>query len=97
MNEIKKCPFCGGKPVIKQSNERVNHYINHETVFSVTYELICPTCGVNFGLAVSEYKPDEHGQIKRVKDGYKLLVGRWNKRVEEPQEQILSDLNNDKE
>lgn len=86
MNEIKKCPFCGSKLVIKQSNGRVNHYIHYETIFSVEHELICPTCGINFGFNISEYMIDESGKIKTTKDGYKELVDRWNRRVEERKE-----------
>ncbi len=86
MNEIKKCPFCGGKPVIRNRRTVKNPYVNCETVFSVEHELICPTCGINFGFNISEYMIDESGRIKPVKDGCKELVDRWNKRVEEPQE-----------
>lgn len=86
MNELKKCPFCGSKPAIRHTRTNENNGIYIETVFSVKHELICPTCGYKFGYAISDYKLDEHGQIKTVKDGYMKLVDRWNERVEEPQE-----------
>ncbi len=87
MNEIKKCPFCGSKPVIMHTRTDKNNGMYIEPVFSVEHELVCPTCEYKFGYAISHYTFDESGQIKTAEDGYKELVDRWNKRVEEPQEQ----------
>ena len=93
MNEIKKCPFCGGEPTFEQVHRCANEQ-PCTTDIQIVYSMKCKTCGYEFGREASLITAFNDGEIKVYEDGHKKLVDKWNKRAEEPHkesrvEQIL--------
>ena len=89
MNEIKKCPFCGGEVRLA----KMNHGLSCRG-YEVKISILCDHCNLRFGNEISEYIVNENGQTETIKDGASKLIERWNKRAEEPHkesrvEQIL--------
>ena len=85
MNEIKKCPFCGGEPTFEQVHKCANSYPG-TTEVQIIYSMKCETCGYEFGREATLITVFNNGEIKVYEDGHKKLVERWNTRAEEPQE-----------
>ena len=81
MNEIKKCPFCGGEVRLA----KMNHGLSNRG-YEVKISILCDHCNLRFGNEFSEYIVNENGQTETIKDGASKLIERWNERAEEPQE-----------
>ena len=91
MNEIKKCPFCGGEPTFEQVHRCANE-LPGTTEIQIVYSMKCKTCGYEFGREASLITAFNDGDIKVYEDGHKKLVDKWNKRAEEPQEKKESNI-----
>ena len=87
MNEIKKCPFCGGEVRLAKMNHGLSCR-GYEAQFSIA----CNRCNFKFGNEISRYIVNENGQIETVEDGISKLIERWNERAEEPQEHKESNV-----
>ena len=87
MNEIKKCPFCGGEvePVM------MDHGLSSRG-YDARFSIICNSCGFRFGNEISRYRANANGQIETIEDGVSRLIEQWNKRVKEPQEHKESNV-----
>ena len=81
INEIKKCPFCGGEVRLA----KMNHGLSCRG-YEVKISILCDHCHLRFGNEFSEYIVNENGQTETIKDGASKLIERWNERAEEPQE-----------
>lgn len=81
MNEIKKCPICGGKVRLGKRGHGLSNS-GYEAQFSI----LCDHCNLQFGNEISRYRVNENGQIETIEDGASNLIEQWNKRAEEPQE-----------
>ena len=73
MNEIKKCPFCGG-------NAHVHIYVDRKTVYAVTE---CSYCGIE--IKTGRWL-DGDDFFNAMTGALKTVLEIWNKRAEEPQE-----------
>ena len=82
MNEIKKCPFCGGEvePVM------MDHGLSSRG-YDARFSIICNSCGFRFGNEISRYRANANGQIETIEDGVSRLIEQWNKRAEEPRKE----------
>lgn len=73
MEELKKCPFCGGKATLKMENKR-----------DIGWTIWC-TCN-KCNAETSGYCPDlskEHRALDDIDDCKKLAIKAWNRRVGE--------------
>lgn len=75
MNELKPCPFCGGKASITE------HSINYriDGVFTALYRVGCDKCAIYFHRK-SEFKLVD-GQPKFAANGHALATAAWNERA----------------
>lgn len=74
--ELKKCPFCGGKAVFKKTGNFSTH---HSVGFS--FEIECGECGVKLPKVYKvEFSPTSGGDIIPLNNGRKQAVDDWNKR-----------------
>lgn len=73
MEELKKCPFCGGEASVK---------MEHKHSIGWTIWCTCNKCHAE----TSGYCPDlskEHRALDNIDDCKKLAIKEWNRRVEE--------------
>ena len=71
---LRECPFCGGKAEIKTTN---TGYSAGE--FSASYEVGCPSCKIRF--KGTSYFVLKGGQPVVSVDGYNECIIEWNRRV----------------
>ena len=70
MDNLKPCPFCGGKAKFV-----INSHVNSDT--TQWHKVMCEDvfgCGAELGDALSGYSPDYEEQVKALKK-------KWNRRV----------------
>lgn len=76
-NELRKCPFCGGKAIFKTSS---NSSSNHEVGFE--FKIECKECGVSLPkLYRMKFCLTEDGVINPFYDDREQAVEDWNKRI----------------
>lgn len=75
MNELKPCPFCGGKASI---TEYANGHKGDGT-FTASYKVGCDKCKIYFSHN-SEFRL-VNGQPKFAFNGYELTTEAWNRRA----------------
>ena len=73
-NELKPCPFCGGKADLRIVSKG---YESGE--FSVTFEASCRECKIAF--KSNSCFAIKNGYPEIVQDGYKDVMSRWNRRA----------------
>lgn len=75
--ELKPCPFCGGKAYIKKTSRG-----HSNTIFTVIAELGCRKCGYHM-IGESEFDVDEFMNIHMLdrKNGIKEMIEKWNRRA----------------
>lgn len=73
INEIKKCPFCGG-------NAHVHIYVDRKTVYAVTE---CSYCGIEIKTG---RRLDGDDFFNAMTGALKTVLEIWNKRAEEHKE-----------
>lgn len=77
MDELKKCPFCGGAADIIRKNQRVSTEEN----FAEDYEIGCRFCGANIARKFRGEFFRKGSEFVIVKDGYSDAVKAWNARA----------------
>ena len=79
MVELKPCPFCGGKAVLKTSSNSVDHC----GMFSQLHSVCCSKCGATTANTYkSEFQRDANG-FRVIRDGYEEAATDWNRRAAE--------------
>ncbi|RKJ40204.1 restriction alleviation protein, Lar family [Acutalibacter sp. 1XD8-33] len=79
MVELKSCPFCGGKAVVKTSSNSVDHC----GLFSQLHSVSCSKCGATTSKTYkSEFRRDIDG-FHVIHDGYEEAATDWNRRATE--------------
>ncbi len=77
MEELKKCPFCGGKAVFKTKSDSSSH---HGVGFD--FQIGCEDCWVKFSkLYRAEFSLTDRGGINPLYDERKRAVEDRNKKV----------------
>lgn len=77
MNELKSCPFCGGKAIFNTKNNSSSHY---EVGFDFTIK--CSECGIELPKSYSiRFTLGEKGNIEPQNKTREEAVEDWNKRV----------------
>nr|DAP09449.1 MAG TPA: restriction alleviation protein [Caudoviricetes sp.] len=74
MEELKSCPFCGGKAEIREYGN--GH--NGNGVFVANYEVGCNECNIKFCFESRFFL--ENGQPTFIQNGYEKCVEAWNRR-----------------
>lgn len=64
MEELNKCPFCGGKPSLREKKAKSG---------SILWRVICGTCGCGTWC-------DENGNGYIDEDGKQIAIEEWNNR-----------------
>ena len=80
MEELKKCPFCGGKAAFSIKKDFSRNFIN-----GYEFNIRCNKCGVtnpNREYRI-EFRMNDSGEIEIVSDGRKNAIEEWNKRYKE--------------
>ena len=75
MDELKPCPFCGGKAFLDLKSK------SHGEHFGATFEVGCRNCCFSFKKDSRWYIAN--GQIMTDKDGYKECIEAWNRRADQ--------------
>lgn len=78
--EVRNCPFCGTKPMVKRGCVKVDD--DEEGKITVPFRLFCPYCGVQMRKD-AKFAATEDGQIVMLGDGYMELLRKWNRRAKE--------------
>lgn len=82
MNELKPCPFCGGKAEIrKESSATVNTDTNVDTIRFLV-GVSCTSCNSKGKLCQSVITVYRWGEMNTDKDGFKEAITAWNAREE---------------
>lgn len=76
-DELKPCPFCGGKATIKQFAS--GH--KGDGTFTASYKVGCDECKIHF-THNSEFQLVD-GQPKFLINGFDVATGAWNRRVDD--------------
>ena len=66
MEELLKCPFCGGEARV------ISDHIEYEDVYAV----LCKECGASVGLGIQEY-----GEYRPCYISVPSLIAAWNRRA----------------
>lgn len=81
MEELKTCPFCGGKARIKQDK---SEGIQYRGKFSVWFHVECEGCGARTRTCYAALPFEDEGENARPEArGIKEVVECWNERTEE--------------
>lgn len=75
-NELKPCPFCGGKAEIREYAN--GHKGSGE--FTANYEVGCNKCKIKFHFETIFVL--KNGQPKFIQNGYDKCIESWNRRTE---------------
>ncbi len=80
MEELKKCPFCGGEASFSIKND-----FSRNLIKGYEFNIRCNKCGVTnpdreYRI---EFKMNDSGEIEIVSDGRKNAIEEWNKRCKE--------------
>lgn len=80
MEELKKCPFCGGKASFSIKND-----FSRNIIKGYEFNIRCNKCGVTnpdreYRI---EFRMNDSGEIEIVSDGRKNAIEAWNKRYKE--------------
>lgn len=80
MEELKRCPFCGGKAVFY-----VNTASSRNLLRGYEFNIQCSKCkATNLDRCYQiEFKMNDIGEIEVVHDGRKDAIEAWNKRYKE--------------
>lgn len=91
MEELKPCPFCGGRAVLQQSEAKIGNarfpdgYGGFTSKLALAYEWVvcCSDCG-SYGIACHDriYR-NESGELIVHVDGRKGAIDSWNRRAAE--------------
>lgn len=83
MEELKPCPFCGGKASLENSGiEKCRNRENGDLITS--WYVWCPNCGIKRDGGVSEYyfrKDETLILVNPMYDGRKKAIEAWNRRA----------------
>lgn len=73
MEELKKCPFCGGEAYFR---------INHQVERKIKFMIECKNCRVSIPKIYEvELTLNKNGEIETPKDERGLAISDWNNRV----------------
>ena len=88
-NELKPCPFCGGRAILEHTDLHLNGHNSHESIkglYSSTWQVSCFNCGIRKSSHTSYYKFTNQGTLELPKneiDGRAEAIKSWNRRVSE--------------
>lgn len=77
MEELKKCPFCGGAASVISKHQGLSAKGN----FAEGYEVGCRSCGANIARKFQGEFFRKGSEFFIVKDGYSDAVKAWNTRA----------------
>ena len=75
--ELKPCPFCGGKAIFHVTTNKMSHYgVGFE------FNIICTRCGTRSPKCYEmEISLDNNGEVKTGSDNREKAVKDWNRRA----------------
>lgn len=74
--ELKPCPFCGGKAVFRVRSNKSSHYSA-----GFDFEVKCVNCGAKLPkLYTAEFSLTDNGELKFLKDERVTAIEDWNGR-----------------
>lgn len=79
MEELKPCPFCGGKAAVKTGSNGVGN----SGTFSQFHSVFCSKCGATTERTYKTEFRRDLGVFKVIKDGYQEAISDWNRRATE--------------
>ena len=76
--ELKPCPFCGKKPLIRRT--AIGYASDYHTE---VWEILCENCGCKLTKEkfTSKFQIDWNGQVEYVDDGRTDAIEAWNRRA----------------
>lgn len=80
MEELKKCPFCGGKAVFSVNTASLRNLLR-----GYEFNIQCSKCKATIPdrCYQIEFKMNDSGEIEIIHDGRKDAIEAWNKRYKE--------------
>lgn len=76
MEELKKCPFCGGEVVFETKENSSSHH-----GVGIEFEIECEDCGAKLPKRYKvEFSLTDSGDINLLHDDRKRAVDEWNQR-----------------
>lgn len=77
MEELKKCPFCGGKAYFRTTSTG-----SHAETRKISFWIECRDCRVSIPKTYElEVRMNENGEIETLSDEREKAVQTWNNRV----------------
>ena len=80
MEELKRCPFCGGKAVFSIKKD-----FSRSLIKGYEFNIRCNKCKATISdrCYQIEFKMNDSGEIEIIHDGRKDAIEAWNKRYKE--------------